>query len=75
MRYVVARRKKYIEDMAYRIYITDSLMGIAKNTSRGQGMEMSRRYADIINVKEETRTPDEIIGNIKKKLAGGEEHG
>ena len=71
---MISRRKQYIEDIAYRIYVTDALMGIAKNTSRGAGAEMSKRFYDVINTKEETRTADEIISMMKHKISGGGEH-
>uniref|UniRef100_A0AAU8B6A7 Uncharacterized protein n=1 Tax=Dulem virus 33 TaxID=3145751 RepID=A0AAU8B6A7_9CAUD len=56
---------------AYRIYVTDCLRLIAKNTApMAHGEYIGKRFADIINPKpEETRTADEIIDHIKKKLA------
>ena len=59
------------KEKAYRIYVTDCLRMIAKNTAPiALGEYIGKRYLDIINPKpEETRTADEIIDHIKKKLA------
>lgn len=60
MRYVMSRLAREQEDLAYRIYVTDSLKAIGN---------LNRRYYDFIKkVPEETRTSSEIIGSIKRKL-------
>ena len=56
----------------YRTYVTESLRII----SSGVGREITVKYADIVErcashgKAEETRTPEEIIDNIRKKLRG-----
>ena len=60
MRYVLARIKQESRDEAYRFYVTDALKALGG---------FDKRYADIIEFKPpETRTPDEIIANIRSKL-------
>ena len=62
MRYVSARLEQNLREDAYRIYVTDALKAIGGFDSR---------YFDIINQKptlKETRTPEEIIEQIRSKL-------
>lgn len=69
MRYAVAKARKNAEEKAYRIYVSDTLKMIAENTARAGGRYVTARYVDIIHPKpEETRSADEIISHIKKKL-------
>ena len=70
MRYVKARIQTEQRDTAYRIYVTDALKGIVTNTSTAEeSVGISVRYAELIAPKkEETRTPEEVIDSIKKKL-------
>ena len=69
--------KKQGQEKAYRVYVTDALKTITENTAKyAGGSYMKVRYYDPENPKPvETRTPDEIIGNMKEKIArigGGE---
>ena len=69
--------KKQAQEQAYRIYVTDALKIITENTAKYSGGNyMKIRYYDLENPKpEENRTPEEIIGNMKEKIArigGGE---
>lgn len=52
------------------MYITDALRTIAENTAKyAGGVYQKIRWIDLTNPpKEETRTADEIIEHIKKKL-------
>lgn len=61
---------KYQEEAAYRAYVTDALRLITENTAKAvQGSYIKARYADMIAPqKQETRTADEIIYDIKSKL-------
>ena len=60
MRYVLARIEKNNRDEAYRFYVTDALKAIGG---------IDKRDAEIIEFKPpETRTPDEIINNIRSKF-------
>jgi len=54
----------YEEDKAYRIYVTDALKIIGS---------LNGRYIDFIKAKRakvETRTPEEIIATIRRKING-----
>lgn len=63
--YVNAKILEKSEEMAFKIYVTDSLKGIFK----GMGGEVSMRYYDIVSEKKvETRTPEEVIGVIREKI-------
>ena len=69
--------KKQGQEKAYRVYVTDALKTITENTAKyAGGSYMKVRYYDLENPKPvETRTPDEIIGKMKDKIArigGGE---
>lgn len=73
MRYVVARLKQVNREMAYRIYLTDSLHLYAQNKY------LPERWCDLINnkVERDDRTADEVISDLKQKLKhiGGEDNG
>lgn len=69
MRYVMARYAQQVEADAYRVYVTDSLKIMASNLANGiGGTEISERYYDMVHIKIETRSSDEIISGIKDKL-------
>ena len=63
-----------MREKAYRVYVTDCLRVLTENTAKYvQGNYVKMRYIEMIEPKpEETRTADEIINGIKKKLKGGE---
>lgn len=69
MRYVLARRKY---EISYKLYVTDELRRIDEHTTAfGGGKYMVQRWADQIKPqKPETRTPEEIIEHMKRKIAG-----
>lgn len=64
MRYVMVRLKEYSRDLSYRIYVSDSLQAIAKNTktnitSNGiveHGLEMRKRWIEAIMPKTEEKS-------------------
>lgn len=60
-----------VKEQAYRTYVTDALKIIGENTAKyAGGSYMKVRYLDIENPKpEETRTPEEVITHMKKKIA------
>lgn len=70
MRYVVSRLNEKNREMAYRIYLTDSLHLYAQNKY------LPERWCDLINnkVERDDRTADEVISDLKSKLKnmGGE---
>lgn len=56
--------------LAYTIYVTDALKMIAENAAKQYGgTAPARRFADRYK-KEETRTAEEIIAGMRKKLDG-----
>jgi hypothetical protein len=61
------------EFQAYQIYVTDSLRQITENTAKyGGGGYIKARYYDILHPKpEETRTAEEIVEHVTKRLKGG----
>ena len=70
-RYVFARFEQDAREKAYRVYVTDVLKILAENTAKySGGSYMKLRYYDLIQPKpEENRTPEEIIWNMKGKIA------
>ena len=73
----VSALKSYYKRKAFEVYVTDALMVIAGNTARTHGGSTMRcRYAEMIetgNEKEDTRTADDIISNIKNKLSNAKD--
>ena len=54
-----------MEEKAFRVYVTDGL----KATLESWGGEVPSRYVDWLKpIKEETRTPEEVITSISAKL-------
>lgn len=62
MRYVVARFKEYQRDLAYRIYLTDTVYS---------AFHLTTRWYDVIKARtsRDTRSAEEIVGDIV--AAGG----
>ena len=63
MRYMLSRAKELKRERIYRIYVTDSLKILC-----GTG----ERYIDLIypdNASEDDADPDEIINDLKQRLA------
>lgn len=56
--------------MAYRFFVTDELFYLNNNVvNLSGGNSLQNRFYEILNPpKEETRTAEEIIDNIKNKL-------
>lgn len=63
--------KKQAQEQAYRAYVTDALKTITENTAKySGGSYMKGRYYDLENPKPvETRTGNEIIAQMKAKIA------
>ena len=70
MRYVMSRYKSYQRDMAYRFFVTDELYYLNNNVVNiSGGSKIQTRFYEILYPPtKETRTADDIISNIKKKL-------
>ena len=67
--YCIAFFRKMEEEEVYKIYVTDSLQLIAKNTaSIVGGQTIGIRYYDILKPKEEANAK-EIIDRIKNKIS------
>lgn len=66
----IAFFKKEQHDKAYRNYVTDALRIITENTAKAHGGSyLQARYSELIEpIKEEKRTADEVIENLKEKL-------
>lgn len=63
MRYVKAEYEKYIEDLTYRIYLTDSLF------YQADGKRLTKRYAEFAYPQiEDTRSGDEIAFDVITRL-------
>lgn len=61
----MARLEQYRREMAYRVYVCDSLY------LRAENKYIATRYSDIIfPPPEETRTGEEVIAHIKDELKG-----
>lgn len=69
MRYATAKASAEAKLTAYRIYVSDALMLIGKNTANFAGGDfMQRRYVDIIgSAKQDTRTGEEIAADIIRR--------
>lgn len=63
--------KKQAQEQAYRVYVTDALKTITENTAKyAGGSYMKGRYYDLEAPKPvETRTSQEIISQMKAKIA------
>ena len=66
----IAYFQKEQKEKAFKIYITDALRILTENTAKQSGGSyLTARYADLIEPKkEETRTGNEIIVDLKEKL-------
>ena len=66
----IAFFKKEQHEKAYKCYVTDALRIITENTAKANGGHyLQARYAEMIEPrKEETRTANEVIIDIKEKL-------
>lgn len=60
MRYVKTRYREYQRELAYRIYVSDTLFYRNKNQALGV------RYYDMIYSKPDQRSADEIVADIIK---------
>lgn len=70
MRYAIARYQSQQRDLAYRIYVTDCLRIVTKNTAKYDGDSyMTVSFEEIIrNKKEKELKPGDAKTSICKKL-------
>lgn len=66
----IAFFKKEQREEAFQNYIADAMRIITENTAKQYGGQyLTLRFADIVEPKkEETRTAEEVITDIKEKL-------
>lgn len=51
------------------LYITEGIHAIANNSANAfGGITLTKRYAELVDVKEETRTEEEVRAYIEEKL-------
>ena len=69
MRYATARASAEARLTAYRIYVSDALLLIGKNTANySGGTSLRQRYVDIIGgAKRDDRTGEEIAADIIRR--------
>lgn len=67
----IAFFKNMQKERMYKVYVTDALKAIATNTSKAYGgVELNKRFIDVLEPHIEKRTANDIINNIKRKLKG-----
>lgn len=66
----IAYFQKEQREKVFKIYVSDALRILTENTAKQVGGSyLTARYADLIGPKkEETRTANEIIVDLKEKL-------
>ena len=66
----IAFFKKEQHEKAYKCYVTDALRVITENTAKANGGRyLQARYAELIEpMREETRTADVVIMDLRDKL-------
>ena len=64
--------RKQDQEMAYQVYVAESLRLIGVNTARfAGGNYLEQKYVDLIEPKkEETRTEEEIIAQVRRAWGG-----
>lgn len=74
MRYLILRRREDLQELGYRIYISDAVRIACENTARiGGGSTLSKRWADTLEsqnkrvLAHDTRSPQEIVADIAEK--------
>jgi len=82
LHYLKAKAEEKSKREAFELYISEALRATTNNTARfAGGVELKQSYMDLIapkRAKLETRTGDEIIGQMKErlnKLGGKQEDG
>lgn len=74
MRYLILRRREDLQELGYRIYVTDAVRLVVENTAKiGGGSLLSKRWADTLKsqnkrvLAHDTRSPQEIVADIAEK--------
>jgi hypothetical protein len=68
IRLIESEYQRQQEELAYRVYVTDTLRVLTENTAKfAGGMVIKANYYDIINKKnqqQDTRSGEEIVADI-----------
>lgn len=66
----IAFFKKAQHEKLYKNYVTEALRYLTENTAKAHGGSYLKvRYSELIEpIKEETRTADEIVEDLREKL-------
>ena len=74
MRYLILRRREDLQELGYRIYISDAVRLACENAARiGGGPYIERRWAETLDAQNkrslapDTRSPEEIVADIAAK--------
>lgn len=74
MRYLVLRRREDLQELGYRMYVSDAVRLMCENTAKiGGGSTISKRWVDIVEsqnrrvLAHDTQSPEEIIADIVEK--------
>lgn len=61
---------RFEEEQSYRVYMSDAILTVTETVARAFGGKyMGYRYIDLVEPQaEETRTGEEIIADLGKKL-------
>lgn len=70
LRLMVISGERLEEEKAYRVYMSDAMLTVTETVARVFGGKyMGYRYIDLVEPQpEETRTGEEIIADLGKKL-------
>lgn len=70
MQLMIISAERFEEEKAYRVYMSDAILTVTETVARAFGGKyMGYRYIDLVEHQpEETRTGEEIIADLGKKL-------
>lgn len=70
LRLMVISGERLEEEQAYRVYMSDAILTVTETVARAFGGKyMGYRYIDLVEPQpEESRTGEEIIADLGKKL-------
>lgn len=69
MSYVNAKTRTKTHEKAFMVFVSDAVKNINESTANTfGGAYMKKRYIDILDSHEETRTGEEIINDIRNGL-------
>lgn len=70
LRLMLISAARFEEEQSYRVYMSDAIFTVTETVARAFGGKyMGHRYIDLVEPQaEETRTGEEIIADLGKKL-------